>query len=78
MGFEILVHPGRFGKSTHISMISNSVKHLRSYTNPAIADIAAPSIDVAAPSTEVSASSADIVASNGKCSVMFHDLLSVS
>ena len=30
----------RFGKSTHISMISNSVTHLRSYTNYAIADIA--------------------------------------
>ena len=27
----------RFGKSTHISMISNSVTHLRSYTNSAIA-----------------------------------------
>ena len=33
--------PGvRFGKSTRISMISNSVTHLRSYTNSAIADIA--------------------------------------
>ena len=30
----------RFGKSTHISMISNSVTHLQSYTNSAIADIA--------------------------------------
>ena len=30
----------RFGKSSHISMISNSVTHLRSYTNSAIADIA--------------------------------------
>ena len=29
-----------FGKSTHISMISNSVTNLRSYTNSAIADIA--------------------------------------
>ena len=29
-----------FGKSTHICMISNSVTHLRSYTNSAIADIA--------------------------------------
>ena len=29
----------RFAKSTHISMISNSVTHLRSYTNSAIADI---------------------------------------
>ena len=30
---------GLFGKSTHISMISNSVTHLRSYANSAIADI---------------------------------------
>ena len=30
----------RFGKSTHISMISNSVTYLRSYTNYAIANIA--------------------------------------
>ena len=32
----------RFGKSTHISMISNSVTHLRSYTNSAIAGNSAP------------------------------------
>ena len=32
----------RFGKSIHISMISNSVTHLRSYTNSAIADNSAP------------------------------------
>ena len=33
-------HSGvRFGKSTHIYMISNSVTHLRSYMNSAIADI---------------------------------------
>ena len=31
---------GLFGKSTHISMISNSVTHLRNYANSAIADIA--------------------------------------
>ena len=30
--------PYRFGKSTHNSMISNSVTHLRSYTNTAIAE----------------------------------------
>ena len=30
----------RFGKSTHISIIRNSVTHLRSYTNSSIADIA--------------------------------------
>ena len=29
----------RSGKSTHISMISNSVTNLRSYANTAIADI---------------------------------------
>ena len=29
----------RFGKSTHLSIISNSVTHLRSYTNSAITDI---------------------------------------
>ena len=33
------MHQFRPGKSTHISMISNSVTHLRSYTNTAIADI---------------------------------------
>ena len=31
---------GRFGKRTHISMISNSVTHMWSYTNSAIGDIA--------------------------------------
>ena len=31
-----------FGKSIHISMISNSVTHLRSYTNSAIAENSAP------------------------------------
>ena len=31
-----------FGKSTHISMISNSVTHLRSYTNSTIAGNSAP------------------------------------
>ena len=37
---DSLAGTGRFGKSTHISMISNSVTHLRSYTNSATADIA--------------------------------------
>ena len=32
----------RFGRSTHISMISNSVTHLRSYTNSAITGNSAP------------------------------------
>ena len=36
----------RFGKSTHISMISNSVTHLQSYTNSAIADNSAPILPV--------------------------------
>ena len=59
-------------------MISNSVTHLRSYTNFAIADIAGNSVLIS-PETrspcryrrgerDVSASSADIVASNGECS----------
>ena len=61
----------KLGKSTHISMISNSVTHLQSYNNSAIEDIArvsAPSSDVSTPSADLSASSADIVASNGECS----------
>ena len=60
-------------------MISNSVTHLRSYTNSAIADIAsndlpsiadaaAPNADVSTLSADVSASSANIVASNEECS----------
>ena len=37
-GLPIMLQPAcRFGKSTHISMISNSVTHLWSYTNSAIA-----------------------------------------
>ena len=54
-------------------MISNSLTHLRSYTNSAIADIAGNS----APTADVSASSADIVSSNGECFVMFHNVLRV-
>ena len=34
-----MTHLYRFGKSTHISIISNSVTYLRSYTNSANADI---------------------------------------
>ena len=34
------VHGSLSGKSTHICMVSNSVTHLRSYTNSTIADIA--------------------------------------
>ena len=53
-----------FGKSTHISMISNSLTHLQSYTNSAIAGNSA-------------ASSADSVTSNGECFMMFHNVLRV-
>ena len=37
----------RFGKSTHISMISNPVTHLQSYTNSSIIDIARNCADIA-------------------------------
>ena len=65
----------RFGKSTYISMINNSVIPLQSYTNFAIADIAGNSTPIL-PVTprdhcrrrdEVCASSADIVTSNDLC-----------
>ena len=59
---------------THISMINNSVTHLRSYTNTAITDIAMPSTDVAAPGIDVSALSTDIVTSNGMRFIMIHVL----
>ena len=70
-------------------MISNSVTHLRSYTNSAIADIASSAdivtsndlraiADVAAPNADVSTSSADIVTSNDDWFMMFHNVLSVS
>ena len=39
--FTNKIHKVRFGKSTHISMISNSVTHLWSYTNSAITGISA-------------------------------------
>ena len=77
----------RLGKSTHISMISNSVTHLQSYTNSAIADIAGNSApisrylrsiaDASTSSADVSAPSADIVASNDECFMMFHNVLRV-
>ena len=64
-----LFHPG-----SHISMISNSVTHLQSYTNSAIADIAGNSAPIPPVTPQdrrrlrterrVSASSADIVASD--------------
>ena len=40
----------RFGKSTYISMISNSVTHLWSYTNSAIANIAGNSTPISSES----------------------------
>ena len=49
---------GRSGKYTHISMISNSVTHLQSYTNTAITDIAGDS-----------ATRADVSASNPDCPI---------
>ena len=70
-------------------MISNSVTHLRRYTNSAIADIARNSkpisletpdersADVTAPINDVSASSDDIGSSNVECFVMFHNVLRV-
>ena len=36
----VMFQHDRSGKSTCVSMISNSITHLRSYTNTAIADIA--------------------------------------
>ena len=46
MDFGTELSIGRFGKSTHISMISNSVTHLRSYTNSAIAGNSMPILPV--------------------------------
>ena len=44
LGIQLMLVPNHqglgYGKSLHISMISNSVTHLQSYTNSAIADIA--------------------------------------
>ena len=61
------------GKSTHISMISNSVIHLQSYINTTITDIAKNSepISPVTPRDDVSASSTDIVASNDSVSQCF-------
>ena len=79
----------RFGKSTHISMICNSVTHLRSYTNSAIADIAenssliSPEIpherrycpaDIAAPSADIAVPSADITVPSADITVPSADV----
>ena len=53
----------RFGKNTHILRISNSVTHLWSYTNTAIADIIRNSLP-----------GADIVTSNCECFMMFYSI----
>ena len=74
---EFVHYQSRFWKSTHISMISNSVTvtNLRSYTNADIAgnsarapsaDVTALSFDVSVLSFDVSALSADIITSNGE------------
>ena len=53
---------GRSGKNAQISRISNceSVAHLRSYNNSAIADIAMLSADIAGPSPSIISSSTDV------------------
>ena len=59
----ILSNPSRFGKNTHISKISNSVTHLRSYNNSAITDIAGNSVlgpNNAAPDADITVPIADI------------------
>ena len=46
----------RSEKNTHISMVSNSVRHLRSYTNTAIVNIdgnSVPGTDIATPSASI-------------------------
>ena len=44
---------GRFGKSAHISVISNSVTHLWSYTNSAIPNISGNPSGICLPRTEL-------------------------
>ena len=74
----------RSGKNTHISRIGNSVPHLRSYTNTAIAgiagnsalgtDITAQSDNIVMPSTDIVVLSADIAASSAALVQVFHDI----
>ena len=73
------LHLIRFGKSTHISKISNSVTHLRSYTNSAIAGNSAPISPVTPRDrrrrrADVSASSADVAAPNADVSTSSADV----
>ena len=62
-----IVYTNLSRKNTHISRISNSLTHLCSYTNTAIAGNSAPGANIAMPSAKVPALSADIVASNNQC-----------
>ena len=80
-----VLNADRFGKSTHISMISNSVTYLRSYTNSAIAGNSTPispvtprdrrRAEVSASSADVSASSTDVSASNAYVSASSADIV---
>ena len=58
----------RSGKITHVSRISNSVTHLRSYTNTTIARNYELGGDITELSDYIAASSADVTASNWECS----------
>ena len=58
-------------------MIRNSVTHLWSYTNSAIAGNSAPISPDTLREHRCLASVADIVALNGECFVMFHNVLRV-
>ena len=66
--------PTRTRKNTHISRISNSVTHLRSYTN---------TTNITVPSASIAASSADFDASYSErssvslCSTMFYECFKI-
>ena len=71
-------HSGvRFGKSTHIYMISNSVTHLQSYMNSAIADITRNSTRVPI-SLHRMATVLWCFTMFEECFIMFHNVLSIS
>ena len=77
--------PGRSGKNTHISRISNSVTHLKSYSNSAIANIAGnslPSVDISAPSAGIAAASFHVSLLTANVAALsantMHQLVSVS
>ena len=88
MGIVGNIMDNRSEKNILISRIINSVTHLQSFSNTAVADIlpetpyreprsiiAVPSTDVATPSTDITALSPYIVASNCECLMMLHDVL---